>query len=84
MNSPGTTAWRALGDGEHPLDRLNRAELNVLQQLSIDASNSEIAQQLSVPEASVQNHVLHILAKLHVSNRRDAGRLARRNGLRAA
>jgi DNA-binding NarL/FixJ family response regulator len=84
MKTPGTTAWHALADDEHPLDRLNRAELKVLQQLSMDASNGEIAEQLYATEQGVENHVLNILDKLALANRLDAGRFARRNGLRAA
>jgi DNA-binding NarL/FixJ family response regulator len=84
MNSPRVTARRALTGEEHPLDRLNRAELKVLQQLSIDASNGEIAQKLSVPEHAVQSHVLQILHKLELADRQDAARLARQNGLRSA
>jgi DNA-binding CsgD family transcriptional regulator len=84
MDSPGMTAWRVLVDSEHPLDRLNHAELKVLQQLSVDASNEEIAQRLIVSEQAVRNHVLHILEKLDLATRRDAARLARQNGLRAA
>ncbi len=89
MDSPGMTAFRALADDPrpadiHPFDRLNRTELKVLQQLSVDASNEEIAHRLYFSEQAVRNHVLHILEKLHLANRRDAARLARRNGLRAA
>ncbi len=84
MESPGMTAFRALSEDAHPLDRLNRSELKVMQQLSVDASNQEIAQRLYVSEQAVRNHVLHILEKLELANRRDAARLARRNGLRAA
>ncbi|MGE5603017.1 MAG: response regulator transcription factor [Nitrososphaerales archaeon] len=84
MKSPRVTARRGPGGPEHPLDRLNRAELKVLQQLSMDASNGEIAQKLSVPEQTVQNHVSQILHKLELADRQDAARLARRQGLRAA
>jgi DNA-binding NarL/FixJ family response regulator len=84
MDSPGMTAFRVLSEDAHPLDRLNRIELKVLQQLSVDASNEEIAQRLYFSEQTVRNHVLHILEKLELANRRDAARLARRNGLRAA
>ena len=84
MESPGMTAFRVLGEEQHPLDRLNRTELKVMQQLSVDASNQEIAHRLFVSEQAVRNHVLHILEKLELANRRDAARLARRNGLRAA
>jgi len=84
MESPGLTAFRVLGEEQHPLDRLNRAELKVMQQLSMDASNEEIAHRLFVSEQAVRNHVLHILEKLQLASRLDAARLARRNGLRAA
>ncbi len=85
MESPGMTAFRVLSEeAQHPLDRLNRTELRVMQQLSVDASNEEIAQRLYVSEQAVRNHVLHILEKLELASRRDAARLARRNGLRAA
>lgn len=89
MESPGVTAFQALADEPHalephPLDRLDRTELRVLQQLSIDASNEEIAQRLYFSEQAVRSHVLHILEKLELANRREAARLARRNGLRAA
>jgi DNA-binding NarL/FixJ family response regulator len=84
MKLPGMTAWRVMADGETLLGRLNRPELKVLQQLSMDESNGEIAQQLNFTVSVVQNHVLHILAKLELANRLDAGRYARRSGLRAA
>lgn len=84
MESPGMTAFRVLSEDAHPFDRLDRTELRVMQQLSVDASNEEIAQHLYVSEKAVRNHVLHILEKLELANRRDAARLARRNGLRAA
>ncbi len=90
MESPGVTAFRVLSeevqpiDAAHPLDRLNRTELKVLQQLSVDASNEEIAHRLYFSEQTVRNHVLHILEKLDLATRHDAARLARRNGLRAA
>lgn len=84
MESPGITAFRVSSEDAHLLDRLNRTELRVMQQLSVDASNEEIASQLFVSEQTVRNHVLHILEKLELASRRDAARLARRNGLRAA
>lgn len=85
MKTPGITAWFAVGEtSSHPLDRLNRSELKVMEQLSLDASNEEIAQRLYVSEMAVRNHVLRILEKLELANRRDAARMARQNGLRAA
>ncbi len=84
MNTARNTVRRLLPGHEHPLDRLNRTELKVLQQLSIDATDREIAQRLNVTEQAVGNHVSQILRKLELADRRDATRLARRNGLRAA
>lgn len=85
MKTPGITAWYAVNETRnHPLDRLNRSELKVMEQLSVDASNEEIAQRLYVSEKSVRVHVLRILEKLELQNRRDAARMARQNGLRAA
>ena len=85
MKTPGITAWYAVGETQsHPLDTLNRSELKVMEQLSVDASNEEIAQRLYVSEQAVRNHVLRILEKLNLANRRDAARMARQNGLRAA
>ena len=39
---------------------------------------------VAASEEAARNHVLHILEKLDLASRRDAARLARRNGLRAA
>jgi DNA-binding NarL/FixJ family response regulator len=84
MKTPGITAWHALAGHEQRLDRLNLGELKVLEQLSMDASNREIARQLYATEQAVENHVLRILDKLDLANRLAAGRFARQNGLRAA
>ncbi len=61
MKLPGMTAWRVMAGGETLLDRFNRPELKVLQELSMDASNGEIAQQLNFTVPVVENHVLRIL-----------------------
>lgn len=85
MKTPGVTAWYAVGENHnHPLDRLNRSELKVMEQLSVNASNEEIAKRLFVSEKAVRSHMLRILDKLELANRGDAARLARQNGLRAA
>ncbi len=84
MKLPGMTAWRVIASGENLLDRLNRPELKVLRELSVDASNGEIARELQMTEQAVRNHVLHILDKLELVTRLDAVRYARRSGLRAA
>ncbi len=54
---------------------LTRRELHVLRLLADGHSNSAIAAQLVVTEATVKFHIVNILRKLHVSNR--AGAVAR-------
>lgn len=85
MQTPVSAARSILASGaDHPLDRLDRNELKVLAQLTVNASNEEIARRLYVSETAVRNHVMRILEKLELANRRDAARVARQNGLRAA
>ena len=84
MKLPGMTAWRVMAGGETLLDRLTRPELQVLQELSMNASNGEIAKELRFTVEVVENHVLHILDKLELVTRLDAVRYALRSGLRAA
>ncbi len=83
MNKHDSAVWRKRPRDGHPFDRLNRAELKVMQQLTIDGSNGEIARHLDLPEQAVRDHVLQILEKLELANRGEATRLARQNGLRA-
>jgi two-component system nitrate/nitrite response regulator NarL len=47
-------------------------EQQVLEQLRLSLSNNEIAQVLNIAEATVKNHVHHILEKLHVMRRTQA------------
>lgn len=55
------------------VDRLlTRRELEVLEILATGASNSRIAQELVVSEATVKSHVKHILRKLRAANRAEA------------
>jgi len=84
MDRQRVTSWRTLTEDVHPLDRLNRSELEVLRQMTVNASNEEIAQRLYVSEKIVRNHVTRILEKLELAHPHDAARLARQNGLRAA
>jgi DNA-binding NarL/FixJ family response regulator len=55
---------------------LTTRELEVLGMLSEDMSNREIAGRLHLSEKTVDHHVAAILAKLGVSNRRQAARVA--------
>lgn len=55
------------------VDRLlTRRELEVLEILATGASNSRIAQELVVSEATIKSHVKHILRKLRAANRAEA------------
>jgi two-component system NarL family response regulator len=51
---------------------LTTRELDVLYQLTLGASNQEIAARLYVTENTVKNHVHSILSKLKLNNRREA------------
>ncbi len=51
---------------------LTGRELQVFAQLKLGRSNKQIAITLSIAEATVKNHVHHVLEKLHVSTRAQA------------
>lgn len=60
---------------------LTNRELEVLNLVATGATNQDIADQLSISIHTVKSHVRNILSKLHASNRRQAARLARQQGL---
>ena len=60
---------------------LSRRELEVLRLVADGLSNRRIAAMLFISQATVATHVSHILEKLGVSNRVEAGLVARRLGL---
>jgi DNA-binding CsgD family transcriptional regulator/tetratricopeptide (TPR) repeat protein len=60
---------------------LTRREREVLAMLEQGATNGEIARTLFISEKTASVHVSHILAKLGVSNRREAAALASRLGI---
>lgn len=62
-------------------ERLTARELEVLSHLAKGGTNRDIAGRLFVSEYTVKNHVHSILEKLHVSNRREAIKVARQHGL---
>jgi DNA-binding NarL/FixJ family response regulator len=62
-------------------ERLTPRELEILSQLAMGGTNRDIAGRLFVSEYTVKNHVHSILEKLHVSNRREAIKVARQHGL---
>jgi len=60
---------------------LTSRETDVLRLLDEGLTNAELGQRLYISAKTVDHHVSAILAKLHVANRRDAARAARRLGI---
>ena len=63
------------------LEELTPRELEVLQLIARGRSNSEIAIQLVVTDATVKTHVAHIFSKLHLRDRAQAVVYAYEHGL---
>ena len=63
------------------LDTLTRREQEILTLIMANLSDKEIASELFISLYTVKSHVRNILSKLHVKNRREAARLAKRNSL---
>ncbi len=74
-NTPSTTS----SDEDFP--DLTSREQDVLSLIARRATDKEIASQLSISVHTVKTHVRNILSKLHLANRRQAGRLATQRGL---
>lgn len=68
-------------DGSSTSDSLTQREVGVLQLVAQGRSNREIAEQLTISEATVRGHVSNILTKLHLSSRTQAALYAIREGL---
>lgn len=62
-------------------DPLTQREVDVLKLIATGLSNQEIANSLTVSEATVRTHVSHILSKLHLASRTQAALYALREGL---
>jgi DNA-binding NarL/FixJ family response regulator len=60
---------------------LTPRELEVLKLIAEGLSNKEIAQELTISEKTVKNHINNIFAKLHVNDRSQAMLYAIREGL---
>lgn len=68
-------------DPEDKSGLLTDREKEVLILVAGGASNQEVADRLTVSIHTVKSHMRNILDKLHVSSRREAVSLARREGL---
>ncbi len=66
---------------DEPLEKLTDREEEILKLLAAGLSNKEIAQQLSLSEGTVKNHISAILAKLHANDRTQAVLTALKRGL---
>ncbi len=62
-------------------DMLTQREIEVLASVAQGLTNQEIAEELSISERTVRNHVGNILNKLHLANRTQAALYALRHGL---
>jgi NarL family two-component system response regulator LiaR len=62
-------------------DALTDREITVLKLVAQGYSNRDIANELTVSEATVRTHVSHVLAKLELSSRTQAAIYALRRGL---
>ncbi len=60
---------------------LTRRESEILQLVADGLSNKEIANELTITEGTVKNHVHNSLEKLHLTNRVQAAAYAVRQGL---
>jgi len=63
-----------------PDSGLTRRETEILQLVAGGLSNKEIANQLTITEGTVKNHVHNALEKLHLTNRVQAAAYAVRQG----
>jgi DNA-binding NarL/FixJ family response regulator len=57
---------------------LNQMEWHIARLIADEASDSEIARQLQIPESSVVRHLLHIFYKCHVLDRIELSAYVRR------
>ncbi len=77
-----TVATKLLGQVRAPArDELSKRELEVLALIAKGATNREAATQLFISEATVKTHLLHLYAKLGVSDRAAAVATAFARGL---
>ena len=66
---------------DHPRDDLTTREIDVLRLIAEGNANKEIADQLSIGEASVKSYVANILSKLEAKDRAHAVTIGLRRGI---
>ena len=67
---------------EHTMDDdLNSREIDVLRLIATGNANKQIADQLSIGEATVKSHVTNILSKLGANDRAHAVTIGLRRGI---
>jgi DNA-binding NarL/FixJ family response regulator len=64
------------GEDSDPAEGLTLREEEVLELVAQRYTNKEIAQQLTISEYTVKNHLSNILSKLHLRSRAEAARYA--------
>ena len=64
-----------------PPDNLTMREVEVLRLIAAGRSNTQIARELFVSEATIKTHINHLFAKTGVRDRAQAVRYAYRHGL---
>ena len=75
-------AARLVGRMRAPAEeQLSSREVEVLQLVAVGESNSEIAKQLHISQATVKSHLVNIFGKLGVSDRTAAVTTALRKGI---
>ncbi|NDZ95066.1 response regulator transcription factor [Streptomyces sp. SID6673] len=74
-------AARLLGRMQSPDTALTQRELEIVGRLSDGDSNRDIARTLTISEATVKSHLVHIFDKLGVDSRTRVVAEARRRGL---
>lgn len=80
MGAPAVTTPKLPAE-EVTLEQPTAREAEVLQLLAEGLSNKEIAQQLSLSEGTVKNHISATLAKLHANDRTQAVLTVLKRGL---
>ncbi len=67
---------------DDPFSTLTAQEDHILALLGDGLTNREISAQLSLSEKTIKNYVSHVYAKLHISHRSQAARLATERRIR--